>query len=162
MLLSYSYEPLKFLHDRRTIKLVINNKVDIISSWSFNINWRSGSMPHPSIIRLKNEYRKPFRNKTFSRSSIIKRDKKTCQYCGEKLSLNEVTIDHIVPTSKGGKNTFENCVVACRPCNDYKSDYDLDKCSLNLLRQPKNPGNSPIYTLPLNNKLWHNDWNMYL
>ena len=162
LLLSSTYEAIKFLPERRVIRLIMNGKAEVIANWDFDITWVSGRMKHPSIIKLINNYRMEYKKKIFSRSAIIKRDNKTCQYCGFKLSMNRITIDHVIPISKGGKGTFENCVVACRPCNDYKADYDLDKCGLKILREPKNPGYSPIYTLPLSSKLWHKEWNSFI
>lgn len=163
LLLTSSYEPIRFLPERRVIKLLFSNRVESISDWdNVNITWTSGKIKHPSIIRLINDYRKIFSATKFNRSALIKRDKKTCQYCGEKLFLNQITIDHIVPLSKGGTDSFNNCVIACKPCNYHKADLDLDKCGLKLIRKPENPGNSPIYSLPLSNKMWHKNWDDYI
>lgn len=162
LLLSSAYEPVKFISERRAIKLFINNKVDVIYSWDYKINYEKGYFKLPSVLKLKNTYRKVFSKTLFNRESIIKRDSKCCQYCGLKLCFNEITIDHIVPLSKGGDNSFTNCVVACRPCNDYKSDIPLDRCGLKLIRQPSDPGYNPIYTLPYNYKNWNSDWSYFI
>lgn len=162
LLLSSSYEPLTFIPERKSIKLFIANKADVINSWNYKINFEKGFFYLPSILKLNNSYRKPFYKSTFNRDSIIKRDKKTCQYCNLKLCSNEITIDHIIPLSKGGQNSFTNCVVACRPCNDYKADLPLDKCGLKLLKLPQDPGYSVIYTLPSSYKNWNNNWSNFV
>ena len=162
LLLSSCYEPIKFIPERRTIKLFILNKVDSIYFWNYKIVYEKGSFNLPSVLKLKTSYRKSFLKSKFSREAIIKRDRKICQFCGLKLCNNEVTIDHIIPLSRGGSNSFTNCVVACRPCNDYKADISLEQCGLKLIKSPEDPGHSAIYTLPDNYKKWNNDWDGFI
>ena len=162
LLLSSTFESIKFISERRAIKLYVNDKIEPLYDWDYKITYEKGSFNLPSIVRLKNTYRKFYHKTIFNRDSLISRDKRTCQYCGFKLCSNEITIDHIVPLSKGGQNSFTNCVVACRPCNDYKSDLDLDKCGLKLIKPPQDPGYSAIYTLPYNYKNWNKDWDNFI
>jgi len=71
----------------------------------------------------------------FSFKNVLKRDKHSCQYCGNKAT----TIDHVHPKSKGGRNTFENCVAACKPCNHLKGNKMIYETNLQLKKQPYAP-----------------------
>jgi len=75
----------------------------------------------------------------FSRRNLFRRDQHTCQYCGKKGSMDELSIDHIVPRSLGGVGSWTNCVVACRRCNERKANRPLKHSGLRLLRQPTEP-----------------------
>jgi 5-methylcytosine-specific restriction endonuclease McrA len=79
-------------------------------------NWET---PVPSIMMLT-EYMKPKTGIRFSKSNVFLRDSYTCQYCGTKLEKNKCTLDHVLPTSHGGKTTFDNSTTACGPCNASK------------------------------------------
>lgn len=75
----------------------------------------------------------------FSRHNIFKRDKNTCQYCGVKFNSQELTIDHIIPRSRGGISSWTNCVLACVECNQRKDSYTLEEAKMKLLKVPKKP-----------------------
>lgn len=75
----------------------------------------------------------------FSRRNIFERDQHTCQYCGKKLAKSELSIDHVVPQSKGGKDTWENLVLACLKCNVRKGDRTPGEAQMPLIRKPKKP-----------------------
>lgn len=83
------------------------------------------------VINLEN-----FSTKCY-KSIIYLRDKYTCQYCGKRLKHSELTIDHVIPKSKGGNNTFENLVTCCKSCNSIKNNKLLEECNLTLLNNPK-------------------------
>lgn len=75
----------------------------------------------------------------FSRKNLFKRDRYTCQYCGKQPGPDELTIDHVFPKSKGGKSTWENCVLACVACNKAKADRTPEQAGLKLRKVPKKP-----------------------
>ena len=75
----------------------------------------------------------------FSRRNIFERDENTCQYCGRKFERSELTLDHVVPRSRGGSSTWTNIVVACLKCNIRKGDRLPNELSLKLLRTPIKP-----------------------
>lgn len=93
----------------------------------------------PEIIILSRYSKFPQQKTNFSRRTIYKRDENTCQYCGCKPGVIDLSIDHIVPKSKGGLTNWTNCVIACTSCNRRKADKDLSKCGMRLIRQPKKP-----------------------
>ena len=110
LVLNSSYEPLHFTNWKRAVILLFKEKAKVISS---------------RVIRLVNYVIIPFRrmnNMYPTKNLIYKRDKNKCQYCGSTKSL---TIDHVIPRSRGGKDTWENLVVACSPCNVKKGDKIL-------------------------------------
>lgn len=75
----------------------------------------------------------------FSRRSIFERDKSTCQYCGTKLAKSELTIDHVMPRSRGGRDTWDNLVLACVKCNVRKGDRTPIEAEMPLIRRPHKP-----------------------
>lgn len=93
----------------------------------------------PEVILLTGYDRLPSPKVNFSRRTLYKRDNNTCQYCGNHSSTNNLSIDHVVPRSKGGKTTWENCVLACVDCNAKKADRLLSDCGMKLRCTPKKP-----------------------
>lgn len=166
LLLNSNYEPLQFIEDRRGIKLIFKDKVEVISNWDQEIN-TGCSMNYPSILRLKNKVPQIFLRSVFSRVAIIRRDQQSCQYCSKKLQGAEITIDHVLPKAQGGKSTFSNCVVACKPCNNRKADKTPQQVNMPLIKEPIDPK----YFLSLKDfhsktnkdtEEWNKSWNDYL
>ena len=93
----------------------------------------------PEIIVLTKYSRVPRVGLVFNRRNIYTRDNNTCQYCGKQYATTELSIDHVTPRSKGGKSTFENCVVACLACNRKKADKTLEQAKMRLLSKPIKP-----------------------
>lgn len=140
LVLNSSYEPINFTNWKRAVVLLLKNKAQVLSE---------------RVIRLLNYVKLPVSklvsNKP-SRSSIYKRDENKCQYCGSTKSL---TIDHVIPKSKGGGDTWENLVVACCSCNTKKGDKLLEHTGMKLRKQPKRPQNSMEFNLAKSNiKEW--------
>lgn len=132
LVLNSSYEPINFTNWKRAVVLLLKNKAQVLSQ---------------RVIRLLNYVKIPISkimNNKPSRSSIYKRDDHKCQYCGSTRSL---TIDHIIPRSKGGGDTWENLVVACCSCNTKKGDKLLEHTGMKLLKQPSRPVNSIEFAL---------------
>jgi hypothetical protein len=93
----------------------------------------------PEIILLSKYEKSPHQKIYFSRRTLFKRDNMQCQYCGCMPGSEELTIEHIVPRSKGGLTTWENCVLACIPCNRKKADKTPAQAGMKLRREPKKP-----------------------
>ena len=111
LLLNASYEVLSFIPERKVFKLLFKDKVEVVSNWDEHIVWGNGRMKHPSILRLRNHVKRNYFNSNFSRKALVKRDRSTCQYCGDKLSASKITVDHVLPRAQGGVTSFINCVV---------------------------------------------------
>src|SRR5271170_7407830 len=129
-----SFEPMAFCSARRALALVIKDKAIVIETMDKEV--RPG-MKYPSVIRLR-EYRHiPHKMQTLSRKNILLRDRNSCQYCGVKFHPSVLTLDHVIPKSKGGRASFENLVAACPSCNRKKADKTLEECGMTLLHKPR-------------------------
>jgi len=96
----------------------------------------SKSFPMPSVIRLYNYISLPYRGVVMTRHNIFKRDKHECQYCGTSIDL---TLDHVVPRSRGGRSSWKNLITACKRCNTRKGDYTPQEAEMKLRNQPYKP-----------------------
>ena len=163
LLLNDDFSVLSFVPERKMLKLVAKNKVEILNSWSDIIVWSSGQINHPAIIRLiKHVNRSYSKCNAFSRKAVVKRDQGICMYCGRKLSISEITIDHIIPKFLGGRTTFTNCVVSCGPCNNKKANQTLEEANMVLLCKPTHPSFSNCSFYPDAKESWHPEWDTYL
>lgn len=115
----------------------------------------------PDIIRLRCYNGRQNRKVRFTRNNIFHRDDHTCQYCGRRLPARELTLDHIVPRSRGGLSTWRNLVVACFPCNDRKGDRLLREVGMTLLREPRRPKWS-AYLAARRGRRNHESWQRFL
>lgn len=101
---------------------------------------RTYSFVIPKIIRLVAYVTSLYKNKIpYSKRNIFVRDKYTCQYCGKKMIQPQCTVDHIIPKALGGKSSWNNCVCACKSCNNIKGDKHLDHTKLRLRSHPRQP-----------------------
>jgi 5-methylcytosine-specific restriction endonuclease McrA len=99
----------------------------------------------PEVLLLRDFNRFIRREVRFSRDNIFERDNNTCQYCGRHLTKPNLTLDHIVPQSRGGGDTWENLAVACVPCNVRKGNRTPSEANMNLLRKPSKPSWMPNF-----------------
>ena len=162
LLLNASYEALSFINERRVFKFLFKDKVEIISTWDDIINWGSFKLKYPSILRLKHQAKRNYFNVNFTRKSLIKRDKGTCQYCNRTLIGSQITIDHVIPRSQGGPTSFLNCVICCHDCNSAKADKTPEQAGMKLLRKPVHPAFTVFYYANSINDYWHQDWDDFL
>jgi 5-methylcytosine-specific restriction endonuclease McrA len=114
--------PLSTVSWQDAVKAVFQQKVRVIRSYD-GVYLRSESLtiPCPSIIMLNTYHKQPKKAK-YSRRNLYLRDNHCCQYCGDQFSYADLTIDHVIPKSHGGRLTWENTVSACGPCNVKKGD----------------------------------------
>jgi 5-methylcytosine-specific restriction endonuclease McrA len=162
LLLDANYQVNKFIPLKKVMKLIVKDKVEIISSWDSYISWSSGKIKHPSIIRLKNHVKKNYFNSNFSKKALIKRDHSTCQYCGQKLTSSQITIEHVTPRAQGGGTSFTNCVVSCQACNNKKADRTPEQAGMVLLRKPTPPSFSAGRHIGDDQEVWCVEWDDYL
>jgi len=94
-------------------------------------------IPQPSVIKLSSYIKIPFKSIELSRKNILRRDDHRCQYCGKKTT--DLTIDHIIPKSRGGGDTWENLVTACVRCNNRKGNRTPEEAEMKLLSKPRKP-----------------------
>jgi 5-methylcytosine-specific restriction endonuclease McrA len=99
----------------------------------------------PEVLTLTRYDRPRESAVTFSRRNLFKRDHVTCQYCGARPGTSELTIDHVKPRSQGGASTWDNCVLACVPCNARKANRTPDEAGMKLRHPPFRPSWRPHY-----------------
>ena len=137
LVLNQDYRAITICSVRRAIVLVLLHKADMVAELKGR-RLRSPSMefPWPSIIRLKRYVKIPYRRVVLTRQNIMRRDRGRCQYCGSKESL---TIDHVLPKSRGGRDVWDNLTTACVPCNNRKGNRTPEEATMPLLRKPFRP-----------------------
>jgi 5-methylcytosine-specific restriction endonuclease McrA len=137
LVLNASYEPINICAARRAIVLVLKGVAMTEEENGHYLHAQRLAMRLPSVIRLLEYRRIPHQSRALSRKNILLRDRNTCQYCGEVLSSGELTLDHVVPRSRGGLSTWENLVACCHACNREKGNQLLVETEMKLLREPR-------------------------
>lgn len=140
LLLNTTYEPMYVVSLRRAVTLVLQNKAHLVECLERSVRSPSLTLPEPSVIRLHG--RAPVarqRALPLSRTAILARDAYTCQYCGLALPAGRLTIDHVLPQSRGGGWSWTNLVAACPVCNALKADRTPQEAGMALLRPPGKP-----------------------
>ncbi len=141
LLLNATYEPLTALSARRAIVLLICDKADAVHHNAEGpvVHSAEAAVALPSVIRLRNYVHVPYRARVpMTRAALMHRDRYRCAYCGGKAE----TIDHVIPRSRGGAHSWENCVASCAPCNHRKADKLLSELGWTLhhpMVAPKGP-----------------------
>jgi 5-methylcytosine-specific restriction endonuclease McrA len=97
----------------------------------------AASMKIPSVIRLLAYRHIPQQTRALSRKNILLRDRNTCQFCGRIFPAGDLTLDHVMPRSRGGHSTWENLVACCYTCNNRKGDRTPEEAGLRLQRRPR-------------------------
>ena len=98
----------------------------------------------PEVMILSDYDRLPTREVRLSRESVFDRDGHVCQYCGRRFAEPDLSIDHVIPRERGGRNTWENLVTACKACNSRKANRLPHEANMTLLRRPKRPPRIPF------------------
>jgi 5-methylcytosine-specific restriction endonuclease McrA len=136
LVLNSDYTPLNITTFKRAIILVIKGKAEIIKNDVDFIRTETINYEKPLIIRLLKYISHKMKNLRVNRQRLYKRDNNECAYCGSK---KELTIDHIIPKSRGGKNSWGNLITCCLPCNLKKGDKTPDEARMPLRFTPKTP-----------------------
>lgn len=138
LVLNSTYQPLNVTTLKRALKMLYLHKAEMVWSNGCVIKTSRETLSMPSIVRLMKYVAIPQRQIPLSRRYILLRDCYTCQYCGKQESKH-MTIDHVIPKSRGGKSTWENLVCACRQCNNKKNNRPPKEANMTLLRPPTKP-----------------------
>ena len=161
LLLNNTFQPLSFINEKKALRLLIKGKAETLAIWAgATYTFGSGSIELPAVLRMNYQISRNFHRLGYSRNAIFKRDQFQCQYCSKQLTLNNITIDHVLPKCRGGQNTFTNCVSACKECNLGKGTRTPEEAGMKLTQQPITPKGYLI--LVPNIEQWHEGWDYYL
>jgi hypothetical protein len=136
LVLNADYTPLNVTTLVKGFGLVYRGKAEVLKKSENPINSGFSTYVRPLVIRLLNYVRYRSKSVKISRSRLYRRDNYECAYCGQKKNL---TIDHIIPKSRGGQNTWENLVTCCSPCNRLKSNRTPEEAKMVLRVKPYEP-----------------------
>ena len=139
LVLNATYEPINVCTVRRAVVLLLKEKAELLDQAVWRLHSEHATHPRPVVIRLVAYVKVPrgTHRRKITRRAVFARDRWACQYCGSRGNL---TVDHVVPRSKGGPSSWENIVTSCAPCNRRKGDQLLNHAGMKLHRQPRSPG----------------------
>ena len=137
LVLNSTYEPIHICNVRRAVILIFKGIAVMQEASHFSLRSITASLPAPSVIRLVHFVHIPYKKRPASKSNILIRDRYLCQYCGKPLKSQEVTLDHILPKSRGGETIWENLATCCTRCNVKKGSQLPEEAGLTLLRDPR-------------------------
>ena len=158
LVLNQDYSPLTLCSVNRAFLLVYLEKAELLEyDDTAQLHSVSQAFPKPTVIRINQYIFVPYRGVILTRYNLFKRDNHECQYCGASRDL---TLDHLIPRSKGGKTTWKNLVTACKQCNARKGDQSPEAVGLTLGRLPYKP--SYVMFLRANFGNLRKDWLRYL
>lgn len=137
LVLNKDYQPLSVCSVHRSVKLLFLDKAEMLhDNPNRSLRTVREEYSYPSVIRLRRYINIPYNKIVLSRKNILKRDANTCQYCGAAYNL---TIDHVMPKSRGGRDSWENLVAACDDCNVKKGNRTPKEAEMPLRRKPYRP-----------------------
>jgi 5-methylcytosine-specific restriction endonuclease McrA len=138
LVLNATFEPINVCTVKRAVVLLLKDKAEVIEHSEWQLRSANSSIQRPIVIRLVTYVRIPrdTHRRKITRRAVFARDEWTCQYCGSRANL---TVDHVIPKSKGGGSNWDNIVASCAPCNRRKGDLLPRQVGMRLLRQPRTP-----------------------
>lgn len=159
LVLNASYEPLNVTSVRRAHVLVFKGKAEVLEELNQPLRSASDTYPWPHVIRLVQYVRVPRAvQRKISRRALFARDGWRCVYCG--TTSGRLTLDHVVPRSRGGDSVWENVVTSCAPCNLRKGNRSLEQARMTLVHQPRPP--QPVLFIRLAAPKIPHGWRQYL
>lgn len=187
LVLNSSYAVLRLVSARRAFVLLVRQAAEVITTdggryESFDFaRWtdRSGllaaggcdhldwvhtatlTLAVPRIIRLTDYHGFPREGVALTRRNVYARDGNACQYCGTRLAARQLTIDHVIPRSRGGAESWSNLVTACMPCNTRKGGRTPRAAGMQLVRRPVEPRRNPVILLRLQSPKY-DSWRSFL
>jgi 5-methylcytosine-specific restriction endonuclease McrA len=137
LVLNATFEPINVTAVRRALVLMLKGVAQAEEMNHSEVHSAHQAVKVPSVIRLLAYRHIPQQSRALSRKNILMRDKNTCQFCGRTLPASELTLDHVMPRSRGGRSSWENLVACCYECNNRKGDRTPEEAGLHLVRRPR-------------------------
>lgn len=161
LVLNASWIPIQTVGWQEAFTKIFNGRAYAVDFYEEVIKTPSDEYLKPAVIVLASYNKIPVHQVIYSKRRVLIRDNYLCQYCSEQLTNRTATIDHVVPTCKGGRSTFENTVTACSPCNSKKGNKSLREAGMKLRQKPKKPKSNPIRDKFYNMKI-REQWKVHL
>jgi 5-methylcytosine-specific restriction endonuclease McrA len=163
LLLNSTYEPLKVIPWQRAVTLLWLGKVEIVRSYERDVRSVTFKIRMPAVVRLLRFVRRKQPQVSFSRKNLFARDQNSCQYCGKAHDLPDLTYDHVVPRSQGGRTEWTNIVTCCVDCNRRKGGRTPEQAGMRLKHTPKRPERLPgVVTITIGLKSAPDAWRDFL
>lgn len=144
LVLNATYEPLQIVSWQRAVRMLFQDKVEVVAEYDRPIRSVSVTIRMPSVLRLLHYVRvRSHHHVKFSRANLYARDRYCCQYCGQRFPTSELTYDHVVPVARGGTKSWENIVTCCVSCNRLKGNRMPEEAGLRLRKRPRAPTGFP-------------------
>ena len=145
LVLNSTYEPLQVISWQRAVRMLFQEKVEVVEEYDREIRSVSLSLRLPSVLRLLRyvTVKRHHNQVRFPRANIYSRDHHRCQYCGQSFPSSQLTYDHVIPVARGGNKSWENIVTCCIRCNRKKGNRTPEEAGLKPLRGPKAPYGFP-------------------
>jgi len=162
LFLDAEWRPLRVEPWQRAISDLFVGKVEVIEySKDRTIRGVVQTFPMPSVVRVLRHFRRDRIRIKFSRLNIYARDGFICQYCGQRKMTEDLTFDHVVPRSRGGRTSWENIVTCCVGCNRAKADRTPGEAGLRLLARPRKPHFLPSVMVKMGEARIPEEWRGY-
>lgn len=137
LVLNSAYEPLHFTTAKRAMTLITKGSACVQEASKFYLRTSAFAFPLPSVIRLLSYRYVPRHSRAVSRKAIFLRDSWSCQYCGVTGVAPTLTLDHVIPKSRGGRTSWENLATCCFACNNRKGSRTPDEAGMPLKSRPR-------------------------
>jgi 5-methylcytosine-specific restriction endonuclease McrA len=161
LVLDSNWQPINAVPWQKAMSYVMREKGIVLEEYDHLVH---ADVQMPAVVRLTTHVKQARQKVKFSRVNIIARDRSECQYCGTRLASADVTYDHVIPRSQGGKTVWQNIVVSCSFCNSAKANRTPEQAEMRLRRKPERPSWVPLYNprlrVPMSDvpPQWRNYW----
>lgn len=162
LVLNQGYQPVDIVPWHDAITALFLGKVEVIEEYDREVRSTYLVIKVPAVVRLLKKIRHRSKPVKFSRVNIYGRDDYRCQYCGVRQAMHELTYDHVVPRSRGGKTNWENIVTACSPCNEKKANRTPEQAGMRLKKRPVQPVDVPTVLIQVSRESAPAAWRDYL
>ncbi len=158
LVLDQGYLPVNVVPWQRAMSYLARDRAAVLEEYGTPVH---PGVQMPAVVRLTRPVARHLQRVKFSRANVLARDRHRCQYCGQRFPSAELTYDHVVPRSQGGRTTWENIVMACVDCNRRKANRTPAQAEMKLLRPPVRPTWVPRFNPRLQTRDVPPEWRDY-
>jgi len=162
LVLDQGYQPHRIVPWQRAVGMWFGGKVEVVEEYDDEIASVSLVIRMPAVVRLLRRIRVQRHGVKFSRFNVMLRDRFTCQYCLRSLPARELTCDHVLPKTRGGRSGWENIVTACRPCNERKGNRTPSEADMHLAVRPAAPRWLPAVSVDAQTLVVPEPWRVWV